>query len=189
MSYFCDYIKTPTTVLDGVTYRYYILEHELRRFFALLFFWSSGDKKIDSLRHQLAHSDASHLYNYISESITGDILNSTKATYLSHKFRNLKSTDLEKINVALSSQFGVDSINLTTTSDFMDLYFPDDVQDEDFNLSIDPEILVQQAKLEGQIQYLLDNDIIALEPEFFKNESNESTFNFVVKVKDLENEK
>jgi hypothetical protein len=188
MSYFCDYIKTPTTVVDGVTYRYYILEHELRKFFALLFFWSSGDKKIDSLRHQLAHSDVSYLYNYISESITGDVLNSTKATYLSHKFRNLKSTDLEKLNVALSNQFGVDSINLTTTIDFMDLYFPDDVQDEDFHLSIDSDILVQQAKLEGQIQYLLDNDIIALEPEFFKNESNESTFHFLIKVKDLGDE-
>ncbi len=188
ISYFCDYIKTPTTVIDGVTYRYYILEHELRRFFALLFFWSSGDKKIDSLRYQLAHSDVQNLYNYISESITGDVLNSTKATYLSHKYRNLENSDLEKLNVALSNQFGVDSINLTTTNDFMDLYFPDDILDEDFSLNINSEVLVQQAKLEGQIQHLLDNDIITIEPDFFINESNESTFNFIIKVKDLDDE-
>ncbi|CAH6829217.1 Site-specific recombinase, phage integrase family domain protein [Vibrio chagasii] len=188
ISCFCDYIKTPTTVIDGITYRYYILEHELRRFFALLFFWSSDDKNIDSLRHQLAHSDLQHLYNYISESLSGDILNSTKAIYLAHKFRNLKSTDLEKLNVAILNQFGVDSINLTTTNDFMDVYFPDDALDEDFSLNIDSEILIKQSKLEGQIQYLLDNDIVLLEPEFFKNESNKLTFNFVIKVKDLENE-
>ncbi|MDA0155132.1 site-specific recombinase, partial [Vibrio sp. Makdt] len=188
ISYFCDYINTPTTIINGTIYRYYILEHELRRFFALLFFWSSGDKKMDSLRYQLAQSDVKHLYNYISESITGDVLNSTKATYLAYTFRNLNSTDLEKLSVALINQFGVDSINLKSQIDFMELYFPNGALDEDFNLNIDSKVLIEQSKLEGQIQYLLDHDIITLEPEFFKNESNETAFNFVIKVKDLDNE-
>lgn len=188
ISCFCDYIETPTTVVDGVVYRYYILEHELRRFFSLLFFWSSGDAKIDSLRHQLAHSDLEHLYNYITESVTGDVLNSTKATYLAHKFRSLKSTDLEKLNAALLYQFGVDSINFKTIKEFMGLYFTDSQLDKDFKLNLDSELLVQQSKLEGQIKYLLDKDIITLEPEFFKNESNGSTFNFAIKVRDLDDE-
>lgn len=188
ISFFCDYIETPTTVIDGVVYRYYILEHELRRFFVLLFFWSSGDAKIDSLRYQLAHNDLEHLYNYITESVTGDVLNSTKASYLAHKFRSLKSTDLEKLNAAILYQFGVDSINLKTTNEFMDLYFSDNLPDKDFKLNLDSEVLINQSKLEGQIQYLLDNEIITLEPEFFKNESNGSTFNFAIKVRDLDDE-
>ncbi|HHF0555917.1 TPA: site-specific recombinase, partial [Vibrio antiquarius] len=162
MCYFCDYIETPTALIDGVEYRYYITEHELRRFFALLFFWSSGDKKMESLRYQLVHADVKHLYNYISESIPGDIFNCTKATYLSQRFKALKDTDFEKLNRALLNEFGVNSINLTSTDHFMTNYFPNGILDEDFELNINSDILIKQSELEAQIFHLLDNDIISL---------------------------
>ncbi|ELA7135706.1 site-specific recombinase [Vibrio parahaemolyticus] len=188
MCYFCDYIETPTALIDGVEYRYYITEHELRRFFALLFFWSSGDKKMESLRYQLVHADVKHLYNYISESIPGDIFNCTKATYLSQRFKALKDTDFEKLNRALLNEFGVNSINLTSTDHFMTNYFPNGILDEDFELNINSDILIKQSELEAQIFHLLDNDIISLDPEFYINEENEHSFKFIIKVKDIYDE-
>lgn len=77
----CDYFEVD--VVDN--HRYYIRPHQLRRFFALLFFWGSSgsSERLDTLRWFLGHTDIEHLHHYITEKETGAVLNHIKANYVS----------------------------------------------------------------------------------------------------------
>lgn len=75
---FCDYFETP--LHDGK--RFYIRTHQLRRFFALSFFWGSGFGGMDTLRWFMGHSDLQHLYHYITESTPGEVLRHVKSQFL-----------------------------------------------------------------------------------------------------------
>lgn len=78
MDRFCDYFEMPVTKSGE---RYYIRQHQLRRFFALAFFWGSSFGGVETLRWFLGHVDAEQLYNYITEMMTGDALRNVKAGY------------------------------------------------------------------------------------------------------------
>jgi hypothetical protein len=75
---FCDYFQVAST---SSSERYYFRQHQLRRFFAMLFFWGNSFSGLDTLRWFLGHSDAAHLYHYITESVPGDVLRSVKADF------------------------------------------------------------------------------------------------------------
>lgn len=75
---FCDFIELPNNSLGQ---RYYIRQHQLRRFFAMLFFWGNSFSGLDTLRWFLGQTDAEHLYHYISESTPGWVLRSVKVDY------------------------------------------------------------------------------------------------------------
>lgn len=91
---FCDYVKTPTTTLGE---RYYIRPHQLRRFFATLFFWGRSFGGMDTLRWFMGHTNLRHLYNYITEETPGSILTSVKAEYATDL---LKQADSEATELA-----------------------------------------------------------------------------------------
>lgn len=78
LDFFCDYFETP--LLDGK--RFYIRTHQLRRFFALSFFWGSGFGGMDTLRWFMGHTDPLHLYRYITENSPGEVLRHAKSQYL-----------------------------------------------------------------------------------------------------------
>lgn len=78
LDFLCDYIETP---LDGGGRRYYIRQHQLRRFFVMLFFWGGAFGGVDTLRWFLGHTDAEHLWHYITESVPGAILRNVKAHF------------------------------------------------------------------------------------------------------------
>lgn len=75
---FCDYFEVQ---LNSKGERFYIRQHQLRRFFAMLFFWGNSFSGLDSLRWFLGHTDSRHLYNYITESTPGDVLRSVKVDF------------------------------------------------------------------------------------------------------------
>lgn len=75
---FCDYIEIPQNV-NGK--RYYIRQHQLRRFFAMMFFWGNSFGGMDTLRWFLGHTDIEHLYHYITESTPGYVLRASKANF------------------------------------------------------------------------------------------------------------
>ncbi len=82
---FCDYFQTP---LDSNGRRYYLRQHQLRRFFAMLFFWGRSFGGMDTLRWFLGHTDMEHLYHYITESMTGTTLLWAKASYCVDQIKN-----------------------------------------------------------------------------------------------------
>lgn len=75
---FCDYVQTP---VDEEGRRHYIRQHQLRRFFVILFFWGGAMGGLDTLRWFLGHTDVEHLWHYISESVPGAVLRNVKAQF------------------------------------------------------------------------------------------------------------
>ncbi|MCT9811345.1 hypothetical protein N0K08_11915 [Acidovorax sp. Be4] len=76
---FCDFFQTE---IDKNGRRFYLRQHQLRRFFAMLFFWGNSFSGLDVLRWFMGHSDAEHLYHYISESTPGHVLRGVKADFV-----------------------------------------------------------------------------------------------------------
>lgn|GEM_PF-2162297 len=74
---FCDYYQSPT---DDQGRRYYIRAHQLRRNFAMLFFWQGSFGGIEVLRHFLGHKKPSMTYRYVTEALPGKALRRVKAT-------------------------------------------------------------------------------------------------------------
>ena len=105
---FCDYFQTAE---ESPGRRYYIRQHQLRRGFAMAFFWSGAPGGMEILRRFLGHTDASHLYNYITESTDGAVFRSIKANFVAGNIANL---DDEKNNLSLllSEKFGTSEITI-----------------------------------------------------------------------------
>lgn len=100
---FYDYIEVETEENK----RYYMRQHQLRRFFAMAFFWGNGYGSMDTLRWFLGHTDVQHLYHYITESTEGSVLKSVKAQYV---YENLdKQEDLRSI---LIERYGTSNFSL-----------------------------------------------------------------------------
>lgn len=75
---FCDWSETP---LDKDGRRFYIRQHQLRRFFAMLFFYGGGFGGLETLRWFLGHADPAHLWHYITESTPGATIRSIAAEW------------------------------------------------------------------------------------------------------------
>jgi hypothetical protein len=100
---FIDYIETPLVNEK----RMYIRQHQLRRFFAMSFFWGSGFGGMDTLRWFMGHTDSQHLYHYISESTSGEVLRSTKAQYAAEHIDNY-----EELESFIKERYNTENINL-----------------------------------------------------------------------------
>ena len=113
---FCDYFETP---INENGCRIYIRQHQLRRFFAILFFWGNSYSGLDTLRWFLGHSDPEHLYRYISESTPGEILRDVKIDFVLERLRcNDPST--RQLVEALEKRFGTQSIQLMDSEELFD---------------------------------------------------------------------
>lgn len=75
---FCDYVQMPC---DASGARYYLRQHQLRRWFAMMFFWGNSFGGVEALRWFLGHTDQQHLYYYITESTPGSVLVSVAAEW------------------------------------------------------------------------------------------------------------
>ena len=78
IDFFIDYIQGKS--VNGK--RFYIRQHQLRRFFAMCFFWGSGFGSLDTLRWFLGHTNVEHVYHYITESTSGEVLSNVKTQFL-----------------------------------------------------------------------------------------------------------
>lgn len=184
---FCDYFETDCIQLeDGEHRRYYIRQHQLRRFFAMVFFWSKSFDGLDTLRWMLGHTDIEHLYHYVTETQKGEALNGVKASYLVDKILTQDLENIEMLKKVLANRYGVDiaSVSLSTVSEAV--Y---DFGDGDYQTIPTIDKLHQNEKLESQVLELLNDDVISLEPEFFRVERADGTkqdFNLILKVKELD---
>lgn len=149
---FCDYFQLP---LSHKNQRYYIRQHQLRRFFAMLFFWGNSFSDMDTLRWFLAHADVEHLYHYITESVTGSVLKDAKAHYAVEKIQSLKEYDdsFMALSNVLEKHFGTRKFDV-----------------------LDSEHLAEYIK------DLLDTGEMEIEPEFFET-ANGKKYQIMVLVK------
>lgn len=186
----CDYFETPLVKHGNDEYRRnYVRQHQLRRFFALLFFWQNGFKGLDSLRWMMGHSDLNHLYHYISESEMGAVLNGVKAQVIAKSVRDTegeyeKLKSIEELQKVLAKKYQTDPTGHTIYIDTLEGAI-DSEKDEETVPTIDQ--LQKEQELESDIEQLLQNGDISLEPNFFTitNEDGNKiqTFNLALQVR------
>ncbi|WP_318475438.1 integrase [Photobacterium leiognathi] len=193
----CDYFETAIVEMDNGEYRrHYVRQHQLRRFFALVFFWSKGYENMEALRWMLAHSDLEHLHNYITESDTGGVLNSAKASVIvqsvisdKSQINNLDEVEhLRKILAKRLTGNANKALHIRTLDDA--IY---DYGDESEHRTT-PHIsqLQTEQDLENEVLTLLESHSISLKPEFFttqdENGEDIKSFNLILKVNEFEAE-
>ncbi|MEZ9436592.1 integrase [Vibrio lentus] len=191
----CDYFETTIVEMsNGEYHRHYIREHQLRRFFALVFFWSKNYEDMESLRWMLAHSDLEHLHSYITDNIDGSIINSTKASTIVQSVISNESMinnfdELDKLRKLLAKRLTGNAAALLIISTLDDVTFDYENESE---YKTCPHISQLQAEhdIETQVLTLLENGSITLQPEFFtiKDENGDEyqNFNLILKVNELE---
>ena len=187
----CDYFETAIVEMENGEYRRnYVRQHQLRCFFALVFFWSKGYENMEALRWMLAHSDLEHLHNYITEVDTGGVLNSAKASVIVQSVCGNKSMiedrdEVEKLRKIIVKRLAGEASELEIST------LDDAISDYEDERTI-PHISQLQAEqeLENEVLMLLENQTISLTPEFFtvqdENGEDISNFNLVLKVNELE---
>ncbi|MEF1186071.1 integrase, partial [Vibrio sinaloensis] len=184
----CDYLETDLVLMDNGEYRRnYIRQHQLRRFFALVFFWSKKKESLDALRWMLGHTDMEHLYHYISESETGEVLNGAKASVLASSVidktaNELDTEQLRTLRKLLATRLTGNEnaeVMINSLSNTADDFYEDDYETVPHISQIE-----KQQVIENEILQLLDDETISLEPEFFSvtnsEGSTEKSFNLVL---------
>ncbi|MFG0324018.1 integrase [Pseudomonas sp. zjy_15] len=122
---FCDYFETPVND-DGQ--RWYLRQHQMRRFFAMLFFYCGSFSSLDTLRWMLGHANLQHVYNYITESTDGALLNSVGAQFAAE---NIHVGNIENFTVLaemLKERYGTDDFGLIPSSELED-YINDKIKE------------------------------------------------------------
>ncbi|MBF4425657.1 integrase [Vibrio anguillarum] len=190
----CDYVETDLVQYDNGEYRRnYVRQHQLRRFFAMAFFWSKGFDGMDALRWMLGHSDLEHLYHYISESETGAVLNGAKASVIVRGVVDSTSElarldGIEEVRKMIAERLTGDCSTPITIESVSEA--AEDYDDESY-LTI-PHIsqIQKEQDIETEVIHLLDEGRITLEPEFFTIDDSDGnatqTFNLILKIKDLD---
>ena len=138
---FCDYFETGT---DSQGRRYYIRQHQLRRFFALMFFYGSSFGGLETIRWMLGHTDLKHLWHYITESLDGSVLRNAKAQYVAECLHLNRIESFESLADLLESKY--------RTRDFS---------------------IVETEELEYYINELLERGDASIEPQFFEDENGQ----------------
>jgi len=131
---FCDWEETP---LDAEGKRYYVRQHQLRRFFAMLFFWGGGFGGMDTLRWFLAHTDVKHLWHYITESTPGMTIRSVAAEWGVYQVKHA-TCEGEILADELADRFGTRDFSVLEEEALV-LYLEDLI--EEGRLTIEPQFL------------------------------------------------
>jgi hypothetical protein len=122
---FADVIQVPTFSKPTEEHlrRWYVRPHEIRRFFALTFFWSTPDSKLDSLGWFMGHVSNEQTERYITESMGGDaipesILN-LLVTALDEKIPGKKNSAFEEIILDEFNQAPIETISARNLEAFL----------------------------------------------------------------------
>jgi hypothetical protein len=132
IDFFCDYFETP---LENPGRRHYIRQHQLRRGFAMIFFWGNAQGGLDTLRWFLAHTDAQHLYNYITETTPGEVLRGVKSAFIADAIREGDLDVVTELKTLLVQHFNTDNFEILDTTE-VEIYL-DSLQHEGL-LSVEP---------------------------------------------------
>lgn len=149
LDYFCDYFQTAK---NNVGERYYIRQHQLRRFFAMLFYHSSSFGGLETLQWMLAHTNRRHVWNYITESMTGAELMSSKSQHVAEQMHHNGLESYENLKQFLRGRYGSDEFLLWDIDD-----------------------------LEDEITHLQKEGLVEIDPDFFEDENGEQ-MRVVVKI-------
>lgn len=182
----CDYFESRKVTIDRVQRRYYLRQHQLRRFIALAFYHSSGGN-IEALRHLLGHADVEHVYIYISESMPGAILDTAKAEVIvDFLFDGEDSIEgLDWLKQKIIEKYSSDDFVARSLLEIQKSYEPlirKGVRVSSVSLSD----LVDHQTCLNEVMMMLGSHAIDLTPDFFvvttEDGTQENRFNLVLKI-------
>ncbi len=101
----------------------------------MMFFWGNAQGGLDTLRWFLAHTDAQHLYHYITETTPGDVLRGVKGAYVSDHLLDGNSETGGALEKALAQHFGTSKFDILETSE-VETYIESLI--EDGSLTVEP---------------------------------------------------
>lgn len=136
---FFDYIEAP--VIDNK--RLYIRQHQLRRFFSMSFFWGSGYGSLDTLRWFLGHTDVKHVYNYITESVSGSVLNNVKSQYIAENIH-----EYDSLFEFIKSKYHTENISLLDANTLTE--YINEMLDQNI-IEIEPDFLIDDSNNQYKI--------------------------------------
>ncbi|MFM0204418.1 hypothetical protein PQR53_31745 [Paraburkholderia fungorum] len=150
---FLDYTSSP--LYDGVR-RFYLRNHQLRRVFAIWFFYGTDYGRLDTLRWFLGHVSLKHLYHYITDAMDGEMLLWVKANFLGHKLTEEREADdsYERLGDIVAERFAHRNF-----------------------------ALMDCDALEDYLKHLLKEGRVVVEPEFFRTQDGEQ-YRILVSVRD-----
>jgi hypothetical protein len=128
----CDYFETDT--VDGR--RYYIRQHQLRRAFAIGFYYLNDRGSLSVLSYFYGHMDFKQIYRYLTTTIGNKEMLDIKAAYLAEE--SLKDTPASR---QLLDKMGISSEACSVT-------------------------IIERDRLESKYRSLLDNKEVEVTPEF-----------------------
>ncbi|WP_143499733.1 hypothetical protein [Pseudomonas sp. Irchel 3F3] len=186
----CDYFEVQTVEIDGIERRYYLRQHQLRRFIALAFYHSSKGH-IEALRHWLGHSDVEHVYTYISETTPGLVLDSVKAEVIvDFMFNGEDSIEgLDFLKQKIMEKYSAEDFVVRSLNEIGKSYEPL-VKRGLKNSSVSLADLIDQQTGYDEVMKMLSAHAIDLTPEFFtatmEDGSQENRFNLVLKISETQ---
>ncbi|EJN34416.1 hypothetical protein [Pseudomonas sp. GM80] len=183
----CDYVQTPVINLNGVPSRYYIRQHQLRRFSLLAFFYGSASASLENLQLLSGHSDPRHIFDYLTEPMSGVIIRSAKAEVITN-FIVSDRHDIENLGLVkahLLKKFSVENITLKTLNEIKEDY--QGLASEGIvTLSLSDADIEAQSFLYRNALQLIETKVIDLRPDFFSytNAQGETidTYKIVIRI-------
>jgi hypothetical protein len=134
----CDYFETST---NKAGQRYYIRQHQLRRFFALMFFHFFDGARINGLRWHLGHADIAHVWHYISQVVDGESLRGAKAQYVVEKIMRGKQKNYTELAKFFEEYYGITDFTLIDDVQ-ADKYIQDLLKNG--NITVEPKVLIDE---------------------------------------------
>lgn len=186
----CDYFEVQAVEIDGIERRYYLRQHQLRRFIALAFYHSSKGN-IEALRHWLGHSDVEHVYTYISETAPGLVLDSVKAEVIvDFMFNGEDSIEgLDFLKQKIMEKYSAEDFVVRSLNEINKSYEPL-VKRGLKNSSVSLADLIDQQTGYDEVMKMLNAHAIDLTPEFFtatmEDGSQENRFNLILKISEVQ---
>ncbi|NTY90442.1 hypothetical protein [Pseudomonas putida] len=182
----CDYFQSPVVKIDGVERRYYLRQHQLRRFIALAFYHSSGGN-IEAVRQLLGHADVEHVYTYLTENMPGVLLETVKAEVITDCLyggeENIEG--LEWLKQKIMDSHSASDFTARSIKEIEKSYEPL-VRKGLRQSSVSLSDLVDQQTCLKEVLGLLKAHAIDLTPEFFVVQPEEGApemrFNLVLKI-------
>lgn len=142
LDFACDYFESDATAAGE---RYYVRQHQLRRFFAIMFFYTNSFGELDTLRWMLGHRDVEHVWRYLSECLGPNDIRMAGARYFTDLAINDRLENYQNLQELLFGEFGTTHLSL-----------------------------VDENRIEDYLAGMLGEGKARIEPHFFNDENGKS---------------
>ena len=142
LDFLCDYFESG---LNDAGERYYVRQHQLRRFFAIMFFYTNSFGELDTLRWMLGHRDVEHVWHYLTECLSPGEIAGAGAKYFTDLAKSDRLENYKDLQHLLQTKFGTTKVHL-----------------------------VDENQIERYLDSMLKEGYARIQPEFFKTETGKS---------------